>query len=348
MTFANAVNGSNLDFQNTSGTMEWATRDRQVYGRAENIGFTYAAGSGTFTVTDATGAALSASNPAYIALSSKTAGALKRIKITANQSFIDDNGSSQIIGNLFGLTTSIAFAQDIPFFLYAVLDDTETTVAFMISRFPNANTSPVAANIGKSGSAVADTQASFFSLANVTVADYESNPCVSLGSFRMRMSSADDWTVQTLAISDGIGQYQEMNQFLMAVNQFGAAASSFYYANGGTAPQFTTNNYVYKVNRNNILTVYTNFNVATTAGVGAVNLQLALPFSVGGTSLGSALLKDNAGNFYVCTTQIPNPAPQNKLETIFANNLASGQLLNNNMTGNALLNHFAYAPIAFI
>ncbi len=136
-----------------------------------NIGITYS--SSTLSITAADGSALSSTNIGYVTLQSKTAGRLKTVAVTANQTFVDSTGSSTIVGNLFGLTTGIAATNAIPFFIYAVLDDTEAVITFMVSRYPNTRISPVAANIGKSGSAIADTQGSFFAMANVTVADYE-------------------------------------------------------------------------------------------------------------------------------------------------------------------------------
>lgn len=304
------------------------------FGKVENIGINYAVGTGTFTVQGASGTALSSANIGYVTLASKTAGNLVRIPVTANQSFIDDNGASQIIGNLFGLTTGIAFAQDIPFFLYAVLDDTSTNIAFMISRFPNTTVSPVAAKIGKSGSAVADSQGSFFSLANVTVADYESNPCLCIGSFRMRMSASDDWTVQTLSASqDGIGRFQEDIAFTMATGQFGAASGKYFADNTGTAPAFSSNNFGYMVTRSNKMYFVSLFTNCTTAGVGAVNLQFCTPFLMLGEVIGSARLINAASNSFVGVSNAVAPTNNNKV-LIYATDPTSAlaPVLNNQVT----------------
>ena len=242
-----------------------------------NLGITYSAG--TFTVTSATGVALSAANPGYVTLQSKTSGLVKTITVTADQSFIDDVGASTIIGNLFGLTTGVAVTVDMPFFIYAVLNDAQTAVSFMISRIPSATQSPAVGNIGKTGSAVADTQGSFFALGNPTVADYDANPCLLVGSMRMRMSAADDWTVQALLGQDGIGQFQQGKQFSFPRGQFGAAASKVFLNNGGTAPDDAGGGYTYFIKSDGTCTLYLGFNTIETAGVGAVNLRLALPYA---------------------------------------------------------------------
>lgn len=269
----------------------FVTAKNGVQPGVSNLGISYNAGTGTFTVTGSNGTALSATNPAYITLQSKTAGRLVTVSLTADQSFIDDNGASQIIGNTFGLTSGVAFASDIPFFLYAVLDDTESSIAFMISRYPNTAVSPVAAKIGKSGSAVASTAGSFFSLANVTVADYESNPCLSIGSFRMRMSNLDDWTVQTLSNKDGIGEFQQGVQFGSVTGQFGNATGSFFKSNGGTAPIWDQQAWVYYLTRDNRCNFNGAFTNNTTPGAGAVTALQGVPFTiVDGGATGSGWL----------------------------------------------------------
>lgn len=244
----------------------------------QNLGITYS--SSTFTVTSANGTALSASNPAYVTLQSKSApGKLVTITVTADQTFIDDTGASTIVGNLFGLTTGIAYANAMPFFIYAVLNDSENAISFMISRYPNTKTSPPSANIGKTGSAVADTTGSFFALSNPTVTDYDSNPCLVIGAFTMTMSSSDDWTVSALGNTSGIGQFHQGILYTMVTGQFGAASGKYFQDNGGTAPAFTTSSYSFRVNyMNNTYTIFTNFASASTAGVGAVVLRLALPY----------------------------------------------------------------------
>jgi len=266
-----------------------------------NLGITLSAG--TFTVTGFNATALSSTNPAYVTLPSKAnPGRTVTYTITADQTFIDDSGSSTIIGNLFGLTTGIAFDQDVPFYIYAVGDDAETAISFMISRYPAATYSPASANIGKTGSAVADTQGSFFALGNPTVTSYDNNPCRCIGAFRMRMSSSDDWTVQTLSdgsgfgtvtyiAADGIGQFHEASKFTMALGQFGARAASYWKNNGGTAPEFVTNEFFYYVAKSGLCTFYlNNSNTTGHAGAGAVTALLALPFlAQNSTPIGSFL-----------------------------------------------------------
>lgn len=245
-----------------------------------NLGIAYAAG--TFTVQGYDGNPLSPSNPAYVWIQSKIVpGRLVRYSVTANQTFTDgaaggtDNQRFGLIsGNVWG-------ANDIPFFLYAVENDTETAVAFMISRDPSAQVAPAAAQIGQSGAVVNVDQRDFFSLASITVGDYDGNACTYIGGFRMRFTGAtDSWTVQTIAQGiDGVGLDYDGRMFNFPTGVQGAAANSFFFSNGGTAPIWGTQQVTYRIQRNGNLIVNFGANNVTTAGAGAVDAILALPYS---------------------------------------------------------------------
>jgi hypothetical protein len=264
-----------LTLPNRTGTL---ALDGSIAGRVFNLGVTYSAGA--FTVCGADGTALSSTNPAFIYLQSKgTPGELVKYTVTANQSFIDDAGSSEIITNLFGATTGIAWAQDVPFFIYAVGNDSEDTIAFMLSRDPRASVSPAEASIGAPDDAVADTETSFFSFDSLDESVYDANPCLCIGSIRMRMSASDDWTVQTLTTKDGIGKFHESTKFTFPTAQNGAATGTFFHTNGGTAPLFTTNTYYYFIRRDGKCRVEIFLTGDPgTDGAGAVSARLSLPY----------------------------------------------------------------------
>lgn len=244
---------------------------------SNNIGVGLSAG--TFSVQGANGLPLSEANPAFVTMPSKaTPGKMQSFTFTTNQSFIDDNGASNIIGNLFGLPTGEAYAQDIPFYLYLIQDDAATSPKFACCRIPNRNTSPVAANIGCPGIANANTQGSMFIFGAVTVANYEQNPCICLGSFRMRMSALDDWTVQALGNSDGVGLFNDSTVFNMPLGVFGAASGTFLKDNGGTAPIFTTNSFTYTLDKaGKMLGSYYMAGDGGGDGGGAVTTAMATP-----------------------------------------------------------------------
>jgi len=272
-------------------------------GWVSNLGITYS--SSTLTVTSADGTALSTTNPGYVIMRDRSSpGLMKKYTVTADQDFIDDTGSSEIVGNLFGLTTSIAATVDMPFFIYAVTNDDEDAIAFMCSRVPAMNHSPASANIGDPSAANADVEIGFFSFEDITEADYDDNPCIMIGSFRMQMSASDDWTVQALDEYDGIGLFNENRLFATPPGQFGADSGTYTLPNGGTSATFGTKGSNYLVYRDGSCLV--NIHLSRdggTDGSGAVDALFQLPYSVancltsqGGQSNGVAHIYRNGGN----------------------------------------------------
>jgi hypothetical protein len=264
-----------------------------------NIGFSLTAGVFTIHSNNATGSALSATNPGFVRIPDLGAfGSSIVISVEANQTFNDDShASSHMLGNLFGATTGVAWDQDVPFYLYAVSNDAKTAVSFMISRVPHRTTAPVTAEIGASDDPAADDQYSFFSLGGAGFDEtlYDGNPCVCLGSFRMqKLTTADDWTVQALAGQDGIGRFQEGEVFTLAGGHFGANASSITKDNGGTAAVFSTDTGRYMVSKGGICTYGIGLSSdGGTDGSGSVTAEIVAPFQAG--AKGSDIINGVAG-----------------------------------------------------
>jgi hypothetical protein len=254
----------------------------------DNLGISYS--SPTFTIHGANGRTLSSSNPAVIVLPSKASpGQFTRYNITANQSFDDDSGTSDIINNLFGCTSGRAITDDMPFFIYAVVNDNENAIAFMISRIPGKSLSPPAASIGVPGTPGANLSRAFFAFNSITTTSYDQNPCFCIGSFRMQMSASNDWTVQALATGnvngnsgDGIGAYQNGIEFTVPLGHFGASTGSWTKPNGGTPPVFSSlTRYVYFFPIPNSPFMQGSFDMSDdggTDGSGAVQAAVSFPF----------------------------------------------------------------------
>ena len=294
-TVAITYNDPNINLSVVASPMEGFT----------NIGFDYS--SPTFSITSRDGTTLSATNPATVTFNSKASpGTLVTINVTANQSFDDSSGTSNIVDNLFGLETGDDWgANDLPFFVYAVLNDAENDVTFMISRMPWMPKSPVSTEIGTPASAIADEQFSFFALNSVTVTEWDSNPLVYIGCFRMRFTQpggADDWTVQTLSEEDGPSKNYNNKYFVYPTNVDGAAANSHFLPNGGTAPAFNNINYNYRVINDGTLEAFLVEQDATVQGSGAVDAHTAMPYKfssssgVGTPDIGIGHVKDTVGD----------------------------------------------------
>ena len=269
----------------------------------ENLGLVYTVGTGVLKITSGDGTALSATNIAYVTLNTNAnPGIVIRVPITADQNFIDDNGASEIIDNLFGKTAADNWAgNDIPFYIYAVLSDDDASIAFMISRNPSIDLSPVVGKIGAPDDAVADLQSSFFSFDNIDETLYDTNSCLLIGSFRMRTGALDDWTVQALSESDGMGYFQEGKTFTMPQAIFGSATDTFLLANGGTAPVFTTKNYEYSIEKNG--RVHLNIFLSGDGGAdgaSAVTAQVAIPYIASFVSSIGSLMVESPTSKLLC------------------------------------------------
>lgn len=247
---------------------------------AINIGCSYDSSAGTFTIHDMQGNALTTANPGFIKFQDQdTAGHNIYISLEANQSFIDDVGSSEIINNLFGTDTTVAWGNDCPFYIYGVANDTANAVAIMISRVPGQTLSPAVARIGAPDDAVADDARDFFSFDNIDETLYDENPCTMIGSFRMQKSASDDWTVQALDARDGIGRFNEERTFLFPTGQNGAD-EGYGENNGGTAAAFTTNSCRYYITKNGYCHAsYYLDGDGGTDGAGAIPCAFVLPIN---------------------------------------------------------------------
>ena len=188
--------------------------------------------------------------------------------------------------------------EDLPFFIYAVTNDDDDEIQFMISRVHGLKKSPITANIGAPDDAVADSQGSFFSFDNIDETLFDTNPCLMIGSFRMQMSSSNDWTVQTLDEGDGIGVFQYERDFIFPLGHQGASSGTYILPNSNTAPVFTDNSFFWNVMPGSMVTIYFRMDGdGGTDGSGNVVFYLSLPCNPLPTdqiSFGS-FIRDSAG-----------------------------------------------------
>ena len=235
----------------------------------------------TFSITSASGAALSATNRAIVVLPSvSVVGGSIAYSVTANISFQGASGTDDMGGNTFGTTTSVAWSSAMPFYLYAVPKSDETAVTFMLSRVPHALFAPAAGSIAQAGSAVAAQPYDFFAIdSSINVADYAIQPCRAIGSIRMTKDSSDGWTVSALsADNDGIGFFQDTTFFNMPLNQNGAVANGIRSTVGGdTLPAWTGTGIAYKIQRDGYCFYSWVCNNVSTLGAGTGIIQWFIP-----------------------------------------------------------------------
>lgn len=263
-----------------------------VPGWISNLGLTLS--SGRLTITDAAGSALSASNYGYVACPGATAGTLVSLKATAGGILNDaSNASPSMTTYEWGIGTTTNWASAMPFFLYAVnrndtaINGSDGNSCFAITRNPAMATTPSSANsIGDTDAVPAtDDQLGVILLGSYTQANYVSLPCQLIGAIRMTYATAThDWTISALGNNDGFGATQLAKTFATLWTfpqaQNGGATGTYFKNNGGTAPTFTTNYFVYRIDA--LGNVRCDLNIADdggTDGAGAVSAQVSLPYA---------------------------------------------------------------------
>jgi hypothetical protein len=272
-SLAESIAGSDTTKLITPYTAYRTLLARGLNASKQNLGITTSGGLMTITAADQT--ALSTTNLGTVIIPSKTMGEFNTFYITSNQVLTISN----MTNNLFGTTVGVAWANNLRLYIYAVSNDAEDTVTFAVSRIRSRVTAPSAANIGTPSSAVADTQGSFFMFSSVTVADYESNPCVCIGSFLVTKNSSDVWSQVAVARDTGINRFG--NGFLQSfpAGQFGAVSTKVTLANGGVGATFSTQLIQYMLQPNGLCTMFVNLNTVTVASSGSVNTQVTIPFA---------------------------------------------------------------------
>jgi hypothetical protein len=253
---------------------------------ASNLGIKYS--GGTFSICAKDGTDLSATNPGYVTLPLVASpGLMKTITLTDNRQFIDSTGVSTVAGMYWGTTSSVGWNKDMPFYIYAIMKDSDDDVAIAIGRSPANEVSYASANIGVSGATVTTNHNSFFLLdvktgpTTPTVGDYDENPSVLIGSFRMRKvaSAANDWTVQALDDTDGIDRFNFGTLWDMPTGVNGATTGTFFQTTTGTQPIFTSQRVNYTMERNGNSAIQHEHNGISTYGAGAGLLRPTNPFS---------------------------------------------------------------------
>jgi len=293
-TFLNTtkLDDDNLQAAGISRSKLKTTSDVKHIGWVNNLGIILSTGSFFIKQADHNNLASTEGSQASIAFPHTTAGQAILLDITANATFIDDAGSSDIVGEEFGVTTGIAWDEDRPFYIYAVnSDNTASGVAFAISPNPAAVKSPATTNIGwHANPAATPSDNNFFFLTATDVsATHDAKPCVRIGGIRMKMSTSDDWTIQTLdeAKGDGIRSDPFVGRDFLAVEgQMGAKnILDFLTLSGaGIVPRWATPaniEYVFSLGldgRCNLAFNTSSAGSVTNGSGGTANLGLALPY----------------------------------------------------------------------
>lgn len=319
---------------------------------AINLGFNLT--SGEFQITQADGSALSDTSPGSVRVQTRGAFAQNQvIKLTKPYKFDDDSHATthDLVGWAPGLSgaTGTTWTSNRPFFVYVIQNDTASLdPAVGISLIPDYSVVPASGLLNVSGTISSSAQGSMFLLSisdgmggwtAPTVGDYDGNPCVCIGSFKMTYTdtSSVDWTATAFDGTDGVGQFQEGVQFTLPAGQRGAAASKYFQDNGGTAPGFSSNSATYYITRNGYCFFRWTFVNATVAGAGAVTLRLTDPYDAQSRSSGSVWHDENTA--VTVYTYVAGVSPSNPYITFLKSGTA-GSVLNTAIKAGATGDNF--------
>lgn len=240
----------------------------------------------TFTISGEGGTALSATNPCLIGTRSNTSGRATVASFTANVTFTF-GASSDTDGNLFGITDA-DWSNVMPFFLSVIYNG--TTPYFYISRVPSIQSGAAASALCQKGDTDCDAQIDGMILTTgLTLASWVNLPITPVGWFNMTYATTGGAWTATVTGKTGFNYNYESDWFTFpqAQNADGGtapAAGTHILTNAGTVPQFTTETYLFRINRNaevDIATYYTGD--AGTDGSGSVETYFAVPYALDST-----------------------------------------------------------------
>lgn len=265
-----------------------------------NIGMTVDTGASTITIHSADGTAFSASNVGTVTFASKaTPGIFVTCNVTSNVSM----DWSNMDGNTMGTEGSKAWADQLPLYVYAVLNDAENDCTFGLARMPHHAASGITANIGTPATPNADEDISLFLFESVTITDYDDNPVVVLGSVKATKNASDQWTFIALkGGSTGIGGFVLGTVFSMPPLQNGAVNNHVFTVGASTVPTFVGSHMYYGITPDGTIIIDLALNGVSVIGVGGNTLYVSAP-------LNGTLIR-NAGTFNVASQSVSVVAKQ--------------------------------------
>lgn len=276
---------------------------------SSNLGLFYS--SPVATIKGADGNDLSESNPGFLTIRSNvTPGKLITYKMTSNFTFQDAGGTSVFAGSLFGMSTGDTTTDEraIVFYLYAVGNATDTDFTFIVNRYPAVSSSVNGSGqtLKDAGSGEADTFANTMALEVLggSLSSFSGTRATNIGSFSANINGSNDWVINAVAGTVGIGKFNGLNNRVHSRGIMGQAANSYFLANGGTPPTAATaNEYLYRIDSDNAtlsITLATTFGGNPSGAVDAIiNVPIVGPSATIPITLRGTLVV--VGNTYVVT-----------------------------------------------
>ncbi len=250
-------------------------------GAIQNVAMTYDAVTGTFTVGPNSSGTMTLNFPSNV-----DGVSVVTVTTASTFSFTDSTlgGGGDLSDARFGFGAFDVQSSPYPFFLYAVLDVSDSNLRFLVSALPGrANTNAFGVSSIIQGSVNVNTWAKYFGFGNISNApDYDNCNLVYIGCFQMQLG-ATGFIVQPLYISgsngfgdEGVGKSYQNTQFLFSPGTLLSAANSCFIASG-TAPTILDGLSLYwYFNENHDLVVDYRMTIDA-SGTGVTVIGIALP-----------------------------------------------------------------------
>lgn len=251
-------------------------------GAIQNVSMTYDSITGTFTVGPTSVGTMTLNFPSNI-----DQNTVVTVSTASTYSFTDSTtgGGNDISAALYGFTLADVQSSPYPFFLYAVLDNNNANLRFLVSALPGrTNTNSFEIDSITQGSANVNTWAKYFGFGAIAdPTSYADCNLVYIGCFQMQLG-ATGFIVKPLGISgqngfgdEGVGKSYQNTQFLFSPGTIGSAANSCFVASG-TAPTIVdgTGLYWYFNDNQDIVVDYRMTIDASGTGVTAIGVVLPM------------------------------------------------------------------------
>lgn len=285
------IDPSNEASSSTTTTIETFSESE---GSFNNCGV-YISGT-TLTIKGSDDNSLSESAPCKIGIVSNDSGKNKTATFNSNVT-VTFGSSSNTDGNLFGITDA-NWSDAMPLFLGVVADPTSgSNDFFTLSRKPLTTTGSTVATMCILGDTDCDAETDVMILTStpLSLAAWVNQPITqALWISATYATSGSAWTF-SLDNNAGFNSFFESVSFSFPVAQKGASAGTYFKANGGTAPLFTGNSFLYKIDKNlNVCHYVALYSDPGTDGAGAVVSYLATPYIPTGTNAYSGSYQVNS------------------------------------------------------
>lgn len=260
---------------------------------------------------------------------------------------------------LFGTTVAIAWANSIPFYLYAIDEDgTSANVKIGMSRNPILREVPKAALQARKGTPSTDKTENVLMVWD-TVAATAGRPLVRIGAITMTKDSSDEWTPDEVSFKNGTGIRPDPCdgiKFSFPLAQNGADTGTHLVDVDNNTPALIVGDYFYTIDsRTGLCSIDIDQTNGTWAdGTGSGDYSLALPIAVSIVAshvtviTGAIMTWESGGGLKTGPLALRVLAAAPRLAQMWDGSVGFGlrfDVANTNTTASGITGIFSYPPV---